>query len=147
MLTERLVAFSIAALLAVPAAAEVKDSPLASGSALQSELAGPVAAPLDAQGFNQLAPADRSGVSSIFSGALYGGLAGALIGGAVGLIENGNYGRDIAIGAGAGILIGAALGAGHVFGDSRALPASDGLNTTDRFPVIQARTMGVGGRF
>src|SRR6266542_1266711 len=87
------------------------------------------------------------GASHILSGALYGGLAGAVIGAGVGLIEGGNYGRDIGVGAGAGILIGGALGAANVFGDARPLPATDGLGSTDRDPVVQARTVGLAGRF
>ena len=89
--------------------------------------------------------ADGSGPGSILTGALYGGLAGALIGLGVGLIENDNYGRDIAIGAGAGILIGGALGAARAFGDSRSIAASDGLSSPERYPV-RARTLRVAGR-
>ena len=89
-----------------------------------------------------------SGTGNILLSALYGGLAGAAIGLAVGLIENGNYGRDIAIGAGAGILVGAALGAAHVFSDERGpLPMRDGLGSTDRDPVLSSRTLALGGSF
>lgn len=90
---------------------------------------------------------DASGGGTILMSALYGGLAGAVVGVGIGLLENGNYGRDIAIGAGAGILIGGALGAAHAFGDSRGVAATDGLNTTERYPVLTARTMRLGGRF
>lgn len=79
--------------------------------------------------------------------ALYGGLAGVLVGGAVGLLEGANYGRDIAMGAGVGILVGTVLGASHAFGDSRGVAATDGLNTTDRNPVLTARTFGLAGHF
>lgn len=89
---------------------------------------------------------DASGGSTIFTSALWGGLAGAAIGTGVALIENGNWGRDIAIGAGAGLLIGGALGAAHAFGDTRA-PYADGLRSPDRDPVITAQTIGIGGRF
>ncbi len=91
---------------------------------------------------------DASGGSTIFTSALYGGLAGAAIGAGVALIEGGNWGRDIGIGAGVGLLAGGVLGAAHAFGDSRGpLPASDGLATTDRNPVITASTLGYAGRF
>lgn len=90
--------------------------------------------------------ADGGGPGSILTGALYGGLAGAVIGLGVGLIENDNYGRDIAIGAGAGILVGAALGATHAFGDSRSLAATDGLSSPERYPM-RARTLRVAGSF
>lgn len=90
---------------------------------------------------------DAGGSGHILSGALYGGLVGAAIGAGVGLIEGGNYGRDIGIGAGVGILAGAALGAANVFGDHRSFPVTDGLGSTDRDPVIKARTLGIAGRF
>ncbi|GEJ56238.1 hypothetical protein [Anaeromyxobacter diazotrophicus] len=90
---------------------------------------------------------DASGGGTILMSALYGGLAGAVVGVGIGLLENGNYGRDIAIGAGAGILIGGALGAAHALGDSRGVAATDGLNTTERYPVLTARTVRLGGRF
>lgn len=90
---------------------------------------------------------DAGGSGHILSGALYGGLVGAAIGAGVGLIEGGNYGRDIGIGAGVGILGGAALGAANVFGDHRSFPVRDGLGSTDRDPVIKARTLGIAGRF
>jgi hypothetical protein len=152
MRKEHLVAFAVAALLAVPATAaadadsQLDESQSTAANSLRLDVTSPAAA-LEAQGFYQVAASDRSGASAIFSGALYGGLAGALVGGAVALIENGNYGRDIGIGAGVGVLIGAALGAANVFGDRRGLMASDGLGTTDRFPVMQARTLRVGARF
>ena len=44
--------------------------------------------------------------------ALYGGLAGLAIGGGIALLNNGdNWQRDLAIGAGAGLLVGAIFGA------------------------------------
>lgn len=90
--------------------------------------------------------AEGSGARSILTSALYGGLAGALIGVGVALIEGDHWGRNLAIGAGAGVLVGAA------FGVSRALsartPVSDGLHATDRWPVLRTPSLGVlGGRF
>ena len=103
--------------------------------------------PLGPLGRDALGATD-SGGGTILMSALYGGLAGAVIGLGVGLIESGNYGRDIAIGAGAGILVGAAFGAAHAFGDTRAITATDGLTTTERYPVFaSARTVALGGRF
>jgi hypothetical protein len=131
----------VAVLLAVMAVAPA----LARADAATPDLSltpGDLAAPLA-----QVAGTSDSGTGRIFSSALYGGLAGALIGGGVGLIENGNYGRDIAIGAGVGVLVGAALGAANAFQDTRAFPASDGLNSTDKYPVLQGRTMAFGGTF
>ncbi len=89
---------------------------------------------------------DASGGSSIVTSALWGGLAGAVVGTGVALIENGNWGRDIAIGAGIGLLAGGALGALNVFGDTNR-PFSDGLRSPDRDPVLTARTMGLSGHF
>jgi outer membrane lipoprotein SlyB len=54
----------------------------------------------------------RSAASVIAQDALYGGLVGLAIGGAVALLNGGdNWGRDLAIGAGAGLLIGGVFGA------------------------------------
>ncbi len=54
----------------------------------------------------------RSVASVIATDALYGGLAGLAIGGGVALLSNdGNWGRDLAVGAGAGLLIGGIFGA------------------------------------
>ncbi len=132
----------IVALVAAPTLARAADAP--AGAVASADLAvvppsGPVLA--GAEG------ASDSGTGSIFLSALYGGLAGAVIGLAVALIEGGNYGRDIGIGAGAGILVGAVLGATHVFDDRGPLPTSDGLGSTDRDPVITGHTLALGGRF
>ena len=54
----------------------------------------------------------RSPISVIAVDALYGGLAGLAIGGGVALLNSGNdWQRDLAIGAGAGLLIGGVFGA------------------------------------
>ncbi len=54
----------------------------------------------------------RSPAAIIAQDALYGGLAGLAIGAGIALItDSGNWGRDLAIGAGAGLLVGAAYGA------------------------------------
>jgi len=56
--------------------------------------------------------AHRSAMSVIAQDALYGGIAGLAVGGAVALLNGGdNWGRDLAIGAGAGLLIGGIFGA------------------------------------
>jgi hypothetical protein len=141
MTRKSLVAVLVAAAAAAPTAAR------AEAAATPLDLAithGDSPAPLA----QVAAGGSDSGTGTIFASALYGGLAGALIGGGVGLIEGGNYGRDIAIGAGAGILIGGALGAANAFHDTRAFPAArDGLNTTERYPIAQQRTVGLAGNF
>jgi hypothetical protein len=54
----------------------------------------------------------RSPASVIAQDALYGGIAGLAIGGGVALIaQDGNWGRDLLVGAGVGLLVGAAFGA------------------------------------
>jgi hypothetical protein len=57
------------------------------------------------------APSGRSAVAIIAQDALYGGVAGALIGAGVTLIDSGNnWARNLMVGAGIGILGGAAYG-------------------------------------
>jgi hypothetical protein len=66
----------------------------------------------------------RSPIGVIAQDAVYGGLAGLAIGGGVALISNdGNWGRDLAIGAGVGLL------AGGIFG------AVDAASYADRRPI------------
>ena len=86
----------------------------------------------------------RSAGSVIATDALYGGLAGLAIGGGVALLQNdGNWGRDLAIGAGAGLIV------GGVFG------AVDAASAADRaYPVGEMRNIGfssgispIGGKF
>ena len=86
----------------------------------------------------------RSAMSIIAQDALYGGIAGLAIGGGVALLNNdGNWGRDLAIGAGAGLLI------GGIFG------AVDAASRADRaYPIGVSRDRGfnsafspVGGKF
>jgi hypothetical protein len=74
--------------------------------------------------------ARRSPGAVIATDALYGGLAGVAVGAGVALISNdGNWGRDLAIGAGVGLI------AGGVFG------AVDALSYSDR------RTIGYGSAY
>ncbi len=138
----------VSVLLAAPALAAERalqeETAAATEVSVPTHLAAlPTLAPLlrDAQGAT-----DASGGGTILASALYGGLAGAVIGAGIGLLEGGNYERDIAVGAGAGIVVGAALGAAHAFGDSRPL-ARDGLNTTERHPIMMASAFGLSGRF
>ena len=57
------------------------------------------------------APSGRSAVAIIATDAVYGGIAGAVIGAGITLIDNGrNWGRNLMMGAGVGILGGAAYG-------------------------------------
>jgi hypothetical protein len=141
-----IVTWILAAAIAVPASAA--DTTLGTGSTMDGRTGATVLAATPAVPLLPVVEGatDASGGSTILTSALWGGLAGAAIGTGVALIENGNWGRDIGIGAGAGLLIGGALGAAHAFGDTRA-PYADGLRSPDRDPVITARTIGIGGRF
>jgi len=65
----------------------------------------------------------HSAAGVVASDALYGGLAGLAIGAGVALLNNdfnsgGNWGRDLAIGAGAGLIIGGVFGAVDVAASS-----------------------------
>ncbi len=54
----------------------------------------------------------RSVASVIATDALYGGVAGLAIGAGVALLSgDGNWGRDLAVGAGAGLIVGGIFGA------------------------------------
>ena len=97
-------------------------------------------------GFRQLIEVQthRNPGAIIATDALYGGLAGLAIGGGVALLNNdGNWGRDLAVGAGAGLLI------GGIFG------AVDAAASADRaIPVGEVRDVGfsrglnpIGGKF
>lgn len=103
-------------------------------------------------------------LATVATDAAYGGVAGLLVGGGVALIEQGDHwGRDLMVGAGLGLVVGAAIGAVHAVYDQRqydraerraALPAGgsgrlawDGLGRTDRDPVITAPTVGLAFRF
>jgi len=54
----------------------------------------------------------RNPAAIIATDAIYGGIAGLAIGAGVALLENDhNWGRDLSVGAGVGLLVGAAFGA------------------------------------
>jgi hypothetical protein len=75
----------------------------------------------------------RAPVAVIATDALYGGVAGLAIGGGVALLNSGNdWQRDLAIGAGAGLLIGAVFG------------AVDAASSADRYspPMTENRDRG-----
>jgi hypothetical protein len=96
----------------------------------------------------------RSSLEIVAVDAAYGGLAGLLVGGGVALIANNdNWGRDLMIGGGAGILVGAAVGGVHAYNVANDRPrdryAMDGLGTPEKFPPLSgARTvLAYGGKF
>ena len=62
----------------------------------------------------------------ILRDARYGGLAGLAIGGGIALLNNGdNWQRDLAIGAGAGLLVGAIFGAVDAASADRYMAVAD----------------------
>ena len=68
----------------------------------------------DSDAFRQIVEVEthRNPVAVVARDALYGGLVGLAIGGGVALLNSGdNWGRDLMIGAGAGLLVGAIFGA------------------------------------
>jgi hypothetical protein len=78
----------------------------------------------------------RSPGAVIATDALYGGIAGLAIGGGVALItDSGNWGRDLAVGAGAGLIIGGVFGAVDVATYDRAQPVGFGSS----YKVMNAR--------
>jgi hypothetical protein len=75
-----------------------------------------------------------SALRTVAVNAGYGALAGALVGAGVALLEQGdNWGRDLMIGTGAGIIVGAVVGGVQAAsrGDDRRV-ALDGLGTPQR---------------
>lgn len=97
---------------------------------------------------------ERNPMATVALDAAYGGVAGLLVGVGVALVnEWDNWDRDVMVGAGAGLLVGAAVGIAHAAYDARESRrrdryAFDGLGSTARDPVRTARTVvGFSGRF
>ncbi|WP_242334270.1 MULTISPECIES: hypothetical protein [Anaeromyxobacter] len=95
-------------------------------------------------------------MATVATDAAYGGVAGLLVGTGVSLVnEWDNWQRDMMIGAGVGLLVGAAVGAVHATYDAREadrrerrVAVRDGLGSTDRDPVLEAPTyVGWAGHF
>jgi hypothetical protein len=97
-------------------------------------------------------------MATVARDAGYGGVTGILVGGGVALVERDHWGRDLAVGAGLGLILGAAVGVVHAVYDQRSYDRSerraaanppqagvlarDGLGRTDRDPVITGPTVG-----
>ena len=79
----------------------------------QKALSLELAAPPAQQGLSDVVAVEtgRPAAAIIATDALYGGIAGAAIGLGVALINNNNYPRDIAMGAGIGLIAGGVVGA------------------------------------
>jgi len=90
----------------------------------------------------------RNPAAIIATDALYGGLAGLAIGTGVALIENDhNWGRDLSLGAGVGLLVGAAFGAVDAASADRRmseadLAARDEVNRSQRHPAMLGYRLG-----
>jgi hypothetical protein len=68
----------------------------------------------------------RNPAAVIATDAIYGGIAGLAIGAGVALIEQDhNWGRDLSLGAGVGLLAGAAFGAIDAVSADRTMSAAD----------------------
>jgi len=92
----------------------------------------------------------RSPVAVIARDALYGGLAGLAIGGGVALLNGGdNVGRDLAIGAGAGLIVGAIFGAVDAASADRYMAVADSTahERDARSQNLRSTTVGYGMKF
>jgi hypothetical protein len=93
---------------------------------------------------------ERSPVAVIARDALYGGLAGLAIGGGVALLSGGdNVGRDLAIGAGAGLIVGAIFGAVDAASADRYMAVADSSARERAFRSqnVQSTSLGYGLKF
>jgi hypothetical protein len=89
--------------------------------------------------------ATRNPAAVIARDALYGGIAGLAIGGGVALLNNGdNWQRDLAIGAGAGLLVGAIFGAVDAATADRYMAVADSAPRTRDLRSQNDRAAGLG---
>ena len=73
----------------------------------------------------------RAPASVILTDAVYGGVAGLAIGGGVALIsQDSNWGRDLAVGAGIGLLVGGIFGAVDAASMADMRPMPSGFNSS-----------------
>ncbi len=89
--------------------------------------------------------ATRNPAAVIARDALYGGLAGLAVGGGIALLNNGdNWQRDLMIGAGAGLLVGAIFGAVDAASADRYMAVADSAPRTRDVRSQSARSAGLG---
>ncbi len=92
-------------------------------------------------------------IATVATDAAWGGLAGLVVGFGVTLVNQfDHWGRDLMVGAGAGVLVGAAVGVGQAAWDAshshgQRVAYDDGMNRTEKDPVITAPTVGYAFRF
>jgi hypothetical protein len=111
-------------LLFAPLLAALLAAPAQAGTRVTTQNA---AAP-QADAFRELVEVQtrRSPAEVIARDALYGGIAGLAIGAGVALLNGGdNWGRDLAIGAGAGLIVGAIFGAVDAASADRYMAVAD----------------------
>jgi hypothetical protein len=89
--------------------------------------------------------ATRNPAAVIARDALYGGLAGLAIGGGIALLNNGdNWQRDLMIGAGAGLLVGAVFGAVDAASADRYMAVADSAPRMRDVKEQNGRSTGLG---
>lgn len=89
--------------------------------------------------------ATRNPAAVIARDALYGGIAGLAIGGGIALLNNGdNWQRDLAIGAGAGLLVGAVFGAVDAASADRYMAVADSSPRIRDVKSQASRSTGLG---
>jgi hypothetical protein len=87
----------------------------------------------------------RNPVSVIARDALYGGIAGLAVGAGVALLNGGdNWGRDLAIGAGAGLIAGAIFGAVDAASADRYMAVADSSARANDWRSQKVSDAGVG---
>ena len=87
----------------------------------------------------------RNPAAVIARDALYGGLAGLAIGGGIALLNNDdNWQRDLAIGAGAGLLVGAVFGAVDAASADRYMAVADSAPRIRDVKSQASRSAGLG---
>jgi hypothetical protein len=89
--------------------------------------------------------ATRNPAAVIARDALYGGLAGLAVGGGIALLNSGdNWQRDLMIGAGAGLLVGAVFGAVDAASADRYMAVADSSPRMRDVKAQSSRSAGLG---
>lgn len=89
--------------------------------------------------------ATRNPAAVIARDALYGGIAGLAVGGGIALLNSGdNWGRDLMIGAGAGLLVGAIFGAVDAASADRYMAVADSAPRMRDLKSQDNRSAGLG---
>jgi len=125
----------LAALIAAPAWAETGTQTPERAPAPQSDA------------FRQLVEVQstRNPAAVIARDAIYGGIAGLAVGGGIALLNSGdNWGRDLMIGAGAGLLVGAIFGAVDAASADRYMAVADSAPRMRDVRSQNARSAGLG---